>query len=521
MKRMLPCLLAVALLLAAMPLASAEAPTYPLASDAKLTWWIPMNSNISATAADMNELPYTKALIEYTGVDIEFVHPAMGQEQEQFNLMVASGKMTDIVEGSWLGWYTAGMDVAIENNLVYALNDHLDDWAPDFKAYLDTYEEVDKISKTDTGNYYGFTFIMIDDILKASSGPYIRKDWLDTVGLDIPETVDEWEEVLVAFRDTFDATAPLASEGSGLSMFWNEAIISAFGVTKEFYHVGDEVKFGPLEPGYKDFVLRMADWYAQGLINPNFVTDKSAERDTLFMNEDTGITFGYAQSGLNRLWMALQELNPEAECVAIPYPVMNKGETPMYGQKNFSVANTPVTVVNPNSANLETAVKVLNYMYTDAGTIFNNYGIEGESFEYVDGVPTMMDNILNPTDCTIGQEWAKYARSVYNGPFEQAAGFMLQYQTKDVLREALTIWSDTDTLEYKIPVVTMTTEESKVYTQIMSDVNAIIDEWVCAAIMGVADVNEFDTALTEQILSAGIEEALAIQQAAFDRYNAR
>jgi len=521
MKRPLTLLLAMALVLGLAIPVLADAPVYPLETDVKLTWWVPLNSNISATSTDMNGLPYAKALIEKTGVDIEFVHPATGQEQEQFNLMIASAKMTDIVEASWLGWYTAGMDVAIENNLCYALNEHLEDWAPAFKRYLDTDPEVNKMSKTDTGNYYGFTFIIIDDILKASSGPYIRTDWLDKVGMEKPETIDEWEAVLTAFRDTFEASAPLCGEGNGLNMFWNEAIVSAWGVTKGFYHVGDEVKYGPLEPGYKEFVTRMAKWYEEGLINPNFITDKSAERDTLFMNEQTGITFGYAQSGLNRLWTALKEVNPEAACEAIPYPVLNKGDRPMHGQKNFSVASTPVTVVNPNGANVETAVKALNYMYTEDGTIFNNYGIEGESFTYVDGMPTMTDNILNPTDCTIGQEWAKYARSVYNGPFEQLAGFMLQYQTKDVLREALAVWSDTDTLEYKIPLVTMTSEESKVYAQVMNDVNLIIEEWVCAAIMGTADVSDFDTALTQQILAAGVEDALAIQQAAFDRYNAR
>ena len=503
----------------AMPALASDV-SYPLENGGKVTWWVELNANVSYSSPDMNSLPYTKALIEQTGVQIEFIHPATGQGQEQFNLMVASGNMADIVECNWPAWYTAGMDMAIKNELAYPLNDHLEDWAPAFKAYLDKYPDIDKRSKTDGGSYYAFPFLQIGDMLKSTSGPFIRVDWLEKVGMAKPETIDEWEAVLIAFRDQIGAEAPLTGNDNGIELFYADMLLSAYGAVRSFYHEGPEVKFGPLQPGYKEAIARMAKWYAEGLIDPNFITDKSAERDTLFMNEQVGITAAYAQSGLNRLMTALQEINPDVRLEAIPYPVLNKGDRPMTGQKNAH-ASAPFTVVNPKSANLESAVKLINYMYTEPGSILNNYGIEGETFSYVDGKPIMFDSILKPAEGTVGQAWARYARSVYNGPFEQLEGYIVQYQNKQVLRDALAIWSGTDAIEYQMPPLSFTSEESKTNAQIMTDVKAIIDEWVCAAIMGAADISEFDTAFTQAILDAGIEDAIAIQQAAFDRYNAR
>ena len=41
------------------------------------------------------------------------------------------------------------------------------------------------------------------------SGPILRKDWLDELGLEVPETIDEWENVLAQFKEKKGATAPL------------------------------------------------------------------------------------------------------------------------------------------------------------------------------------------------------------------------------------------------------------------------------------------------------------------------
>ena len=54
------------------------------------------------------------------------------------------------------------------------------------------------------------------------------------------------------------------------------SFLSAYGVLGEFYQENNVVKFGPLEDGYKQWVQLFHDWYAEGLIDPNFITNDAA-----------------------------------------------------------------------------------------------------------------------------------------------------------------------------------------------------------------------------------------------------
>jgi len=81
----------------------------------------------------------------------------------------------------------------------------------------------------------------------------IRKDLLDELGLSVPETIGEWHNVLCAFRDSSRVSIPL-----------------------EFYQVEGQVHCGPLEKEYRQYVELLRDWYTEGLIDPNFVTNDAS-----------------------------------------------------------------------------------------------------------------------------------------------------------------------------------------------------------------------------------------------------
>jgi len=69
------------------------------------------------------------------GVKINFIHPPMGNETDQFNLMIASKKLPDIIEWNWAN-YPGGPIKAVEDKVVISLNKYLDKYAPNYKKYL-------------------------------------------------------------------------------------------------------------------------------------------------------------------------------------------------------------------------------------------------------------------------------------------------------------------------------------------------------------------------------------------------
>ena len=69
----------------------------------------------------------------------------------------------------------------------------MDDHAPNLSALFAKNPEWHKAAKTDTGTLYMFPFIRGDDYLMVFFGPQLRRDWLDQLGLEVPETLAEWE----------------------------------------------------------------------------------------------------------------------------------------------------------------------------------------------------------------------------------------------------------------------------------------------------------------------------------------
>lgn len=104
-----------------------------------------------------------------------------------------------MMEYGWLV-YPGGPEKAIKDNVIIELNDLIDQHAPNIKKYLDENPEIAKQVKTDSGVLYVVPSIGIGTV-NTFSGPLVRKDWLDDLGLQTPETIDEWTTMLRSFKE--------------------------------------------------------------------------------------------------------------------------------------------------------------------------------------------------------------------------------------------------------------------------------------------------------------------------------
>ena len=224
----------------------------PLDTDVTVTYWMELNGNVAASYNSIGETQFAKKLQEETGVTIEFQHAAVGQTAKAFNLLLAKTELPDVIEYSWLG-YPGGPQKAIEDGVIIPLNDVIDQYCPNLKAYLEANPEIDKMVKTDDGTYYCFPFIRGGDKLLTSMGPMLRGDWLKELGLEVPTTIEEWETVLTAFKEEKGAAAPFSYQWSAGSYTNNNPFAYAYGVTREFYlDDNGQVVYGAVQDGYKD-----------------------------------------------------------------------------------------------------------------------------------------------------------------------------------------------------------------------------------------------------------------------------
>ena len=210
----------------------------------KLTYWAAINVNAISVIQNYDELLLYKELEDKFNVDLVFKHPPAGQETEQFNLMITSMDLPDLIEHNWLQ-YKGGPGKAISDGVIQPLNDIIANHAPNLKAILEERTELKKELTTEEGDYYVFPSLSSGSY-STFGGSFLRKDWLDDLGLSVPETIDEWENVLIAFKEKKGATAPYSTIKEYLSITNTNIFNSAFDVGKGFYVDNGVVKYGPL-----------------------------------------------------------------------------------------------------------------------------------------------------------------------------------------------------------------------------------------------------------------------------------
>jgi len=501
----------------------AAATTYPIKTDKTLTYWGELNGNLTGVKTAHSEVPFFQDWQKKTGVPLKFTAPATGQAKEALNVMLASGDLPDMIEYNFQSDFPGGPEKAIKDGYILKLNDLIDKYAPNLKKYLKEHPDVDKLVKTDNGSYYAFPFIRGDEYLQVFQGPIIRKDWLDELGLPVPETIDEWTTTLRAFKEKKGAAAPLSfiSKPRFFNESYNGAFLGAFGVNRNFYIENNEIKFGPAESGFKDYLNQFHQWYQEGLLDKNIATVDTKALDGGLASGATGASIGNAGGGIGKWQPLVQAKDAKANLVAAPYPVLKKGDIAKFGQKASPFDTGGMVAVTSKSKDPVLAVKLLDYGYSEEGHMFFNFGTEGVSYQMENGYPKYTDLLMkNPDKLAPAQTISMYARGSYNGPFVQDKRYAEQFFVLQTQRDAIDVWKKTEADKYGLPPLTPTPEESSEYAKIMNDINTLVDEMTLKIILGNEPVSSFDSYVAK-MKSLKLDRAIEIQKAALDRFNKR
>lgn len=496
--------------------------SYPMEKGDKLQYWCELTSTVSSNYANLGDTPFGKGLMERTGADIEFLHPPAGQIKEQFSLIMADGNLPDLMEYNWVTDYPGGPEKAIKDGVIIPLNDVIDQYCPNLKAYLAENPDVDRMIKTDDGNYYAFPFVRGDERLLNTIGLMVRQDWLDELGLSVPTTMDEWHDVLTAFKEKKGAEAPYTFEYTQLPYLSSDPFAYAYGTNRSFYLGSDgKVHFGAVEDGYKQFLTTMAQWYKEGLIDKDLATLKSDQVSAKITNGLSGASMGQAGSRMGTWTAAARESNPSFKLAAAPPPSLVKGEKAEFGQIEVPYSGKASVAITTSCKDIERAARLMDYAYGEDGHMFYNFGIEGESYTMENGYPTYTDLIMkNPDGLPVSQAMSAYFRGNYNGPFVQDVRYLEQYYTLDEQKETAAVWGESNGKDHILPPITPTSEESKGFSTIMNEINTYRDEMTLKFIFGTESLDNFDS-YVKDIENMGLDRALEIENAALDRYNSR
>lgn len=466
-----------------------------------------------------NNLAGVKAIEEATGVDVVFECPPNNSE-DAYKMMIASGKLPDVI----MWQYSSAIDRMCQEGSAIDLTELIAEHAPNLTRIYQERPELQKQVQNGEGRLYYFPSInpmlTLEEIgRKSYAGLIIRDDWLNKLGLDCPETIDDWYTVLTAFKTRDPNGNGYADEipfdGWGLPYF-----LPAFGVLNTFcVKLDGTVAFGPMEQEYKAYLETMNKWYSEGLLGSNCLIHSEAWKTENIVNGLTGAFTGLDNAWRHYLPDIRQTSDAAASLKAVPW--LKGPDGTCYTPREDVASNIApiVTIITSACEHPEAAVRFIDYMYSEEGSALMSWGIEGESYVVVDGRKQLTELALT-ADPEKG--WLQlYNYAIGHASFPKYDGetvVLASYPEEQLVAER--IWADASTALIYPPFITMSAEDKAFCSRIMDEVQSYIIEMELKFITGEEPISSFDS-FVNQLDKMGVNEVLAFYRKAYADYMAR
>lgn len=351
-----------------------------------------------AEEGTMEENRWTQWINENSPVKVKWVPVPRTESVAKINALFASGEAPDLVWEFGKNF----MDNLIQQGVVQPVGEYVETYSTEYKAYLEEHKELlPYITSSTDGQMYGMTSARTP-LNTANHGMWIRKDWLDQLGLEMPKTMDELYEVALHFV-TDDPDQNGQDDTFGITFNYN-----FYTIMKTLYGQPDnnmQVVDGKLEDwigsqAYKDCFTMLKQMYENGILDPEFVTDTNYEKQR--QNLVTGKAGIYmAGWDCQAEWKELKQNVPEAELVPLEPVETSYGKFGLYQEPPA----LSMICMNKDASDPQACMEFLDWLMID-GWFPLKYGIEGENYELVDGVAQAIDAEKNEKELAYANEYA-------------------------------------------------------------------------------------------------------------------
>lgn len=455
---------------------------------------------------DYSQAEIIRQVFDHSGYDIELKLRNPSSYYDDVRSMILGGKVnTDIVQ---LPDMDANMEY-IDADAFVALDAYLE-YMPNFRKYLEENRDIKATLTTENGHIYYVPQI----VLTKSYVPCImyNKEWLKKAGVDEPQTLAEFVDLLRWFQKNDMNGNHDSSDEVPMSIMENflpYLFGPAFGLdlVNGFYADADNVvHYAYYESEqYQEYLKFLHMLYQEGLLESGYT---SVTRDDIVnrcKNNTTGIIFDYSWH-MSTLYSA-------------QYPNYNGeegifcGAKPLSGEyEGYYVARSAVSGffgVNRSSKNIIAAVKVLDYLISDACQELYCFGIEGKTYA--------IDSQGNKS----------FTEAAKNDMYMQQLGInpscLPSRQSEEATDLLLPVWHSKIDKELQLyvkegfPFMFATKQEAKAIQGYENYIAKYVAAQQAAFITGKADMKSFDTYI-EVLQSMNIKDLIAVKQAQYDRY---
>ena len=308
--------------------------------------------------------PYTRFLKDDLNIEVVYDWVASSSDfDEKMNLCIGSGTIPELMKVN-----AAQYRALLKYDMIQPLDQYFDDYASDtLKGYVESGgEELKKHISNDKGEMMA---IPAPNITAGGINEmWIRQDWLDNLGLEVPRTWDELVTVAEAFvtqdpdgngeADTIGILGPSNSNGMngiGGNQFGLDPLFSRFQSYPQYWLQDEDgtVKYGSIQPETRTALEKIQKLYTDKLIDPEMLV-RNDSKEPLLAGK-VGIFFGPWWSGYT---VADATLAGEADWRAYFTPLAEDGNY----YTHMPNPTSKYVVASKSCKNPEAAFKIINYL---------------------------------------------------------------------------------------------------------------------------------------------------------------
>ena len=493
---------------------------------------------------DLNENTLTPWIQEKTNIKINFEEIPDTEWDTKVNLLIASDELPDaFIYG---GFSAAELADYGSQGVFLALNDIIEEHGYYVKQVFDQQEALPGAYTALDGNIYTLPDINECYHCFYSMRAWINQQWLTNLGLEYPNTVDEFVNVLRAFKEqdangNGDPNDEIPFSGNATS--WNSTIYPF--LLNSFLHYDTSnlsvkedgtVIFTPIQPEFKEGLQWIASLIDEGLIEKEALTQTEEQLKTKGSNLDIALLGGFTSA---TWWSGVGSDNGEgSRCREY------SGLSPLEGPNGVRISPWAGTGFNMGNSVITTACedpvplfKMLDYMLSDEATLRSQIGELGVDYNEptegapgINGKPALYAKIptSNTTGGTTGDEADTAMPNVF--PSNRTSDFRLgeqadysdpetQWQQEPRLyNESATYFAPYADEHMMYPgAVNLTAEESEKINFMKTQINDYVKENI---VLFLAGEKSFDTdwdSFIAEFDNLNLNEYMELRQMAYTR----
>ncbi len=463
---------------------------------------------------------------EKAGVDIDWQVYLDTEWGDKKSVVLANNDLPDAFLGA-----LNSTDVNRNKELFIPLEDLIAENMPNLSKIFEENPEFKAFATAADGHIWGLP-------QKKANRPKIRYQmfinqvWLDNLGLEMPDTWEEFQNVLKAFKeqdangngDPNDEIPFGAGHGSAINAFIlpfqhsGDAGHDAFGTGSDtkFYFMtleDGQPAFLPTLEGYKEGIRWMSECYQEGLIDQELFTQDDSMKNAKATNDEAPLV------GVANVWTPDSFFGKWAEqYVAMPALAGPDGQRAVHSMPEMGDCEPETFWITKNCEDPASLLAWIDEFYTDDAAVqlyYGSFGVGSQKNE--DGTYT----IITPPDGESADTWAWKTSFREAGP-KYASDDLNSRITMELDNEgdALKLKLAEDLVQYVIPEfpqISYTEEELSVlsayYVDIETYAKTMQAQWITQG-----GIDEEWDAYLEQLDMMQLGQIMDVVTQAYDRF---